>query len=538
VAEYSWNTETDMPTFGFSAIEQIPLHSNTNTANPSNSNRNVATQFEQNFDLVGKYEQDKINGFSRETVDKMIELADIRPEHAVLDAMGGNGNLALRICGYFKEKNEQPPHELVVLEYSRVQAKFAEYTLAAHAADVLWGDILTLQSRETGEPLPEERFDRILIKSANHEIPLHRQRELYTNIHRLLKPGGIFINLGFLFDDAVERDEFIQVTRAKDSLAGMQMLVENRYFLLKDELYSLLNDSGFAEPRCGHSLHYTIQSKMAAEQYFDGDEDRHFQLQAAQAMARTLRRKRRIEFKEDWTVMRIPGEITVAQKPDNATRNTMIYNDYPYDFLRHIEAHQKLLGGATKFIPAHCKLLDVGCGLGLLAEHLVDKPCEYYGIDLNPVFIEACQNRFRGHDSFCFEVADLADAQFGIERYDVVCLINVIYQQGIDVPELIQKTRYALKPGGRLIISGPSSRESFEHAEPQMIAQLERDGFLPAYSDLFEMIREANRRLLVQKGNYYSLEGAAQLLLALGMKPQYADGSIYYGQGYLIVATR
>ncbi len=37
---------------------------------------------------------------------------------------------------------------------------------------------------------------------------LVQQLDLYNNIFRVLKPGGMFINLGFLFDDVEERDQF------------------------------------------------------------------------------------------------------------------------------------------------------------------------------------------------------------------------------------------------------------------------------------------------------------------------------------------
>lgn len=52
------------------------------------------------YDLVGQYNQDRINGFDEEFLTSFIEL--IHPEKAdrILDAMSGNGNLTRRLIEY------------------------------------------------------------------------------------------------------------------------------------------------------------------------------------------------------------------------------------------------------------------------------------------------------------------------------------------------------------------------------------------------------------------------------------------------------
>ena len=64
------------------------------------------------------------------------------------------------------------------------------------------------------------------------------------------KPKGMFVNLGFLFDDVEERDQFREIARCKDSLAGMHSAVKNRHFLTRDELHIRLQQAGFH--------HYTL----------------------------------------------------------------------------------------------------------------------------------------------------------------------------------------------------------------------------------------------------------------------------------------
>jgi SAM-dependent methyltransferase len=273
------------------------------------------------YDRLGQYNQDAINGFSDELLDNMLDLVNPGQATVILDAMAGNGNLTLRLHHYCQRYKLAVPH-VTLLEYSRVQCEAARKHLAAFPVDVVWGDILTRRDLARGMLLPEKTFDRVMIKSGSHEIPLEKQLLLYSNIFRMLKPGGIFVNLGFLFDDVEERDQFRDITRVKDHLAGMQHAVQNRHFLTHDEFYTRLHQAGFVDVHCGKPCHYTIHSSVAVQAYFleDVRESAHAELQACQAKALLLRRRGRIHFHGDSSTMICPGEITVARRPE--TRET------------------------------------------------------------------------------------------------------------------------------------------------------------------------------------------------------------------------
>jgi phospholipid N-methyltransferase len=271
---------------------------------------------EASYDKVGVYDQDAINGFSEQTLNTMLEI--VNPEQAcnILDAMAGNGNLTLRLYDYCKQCGITPPN-IVLLEHSRVQCEFAKMELADTPTQIVWGDVLTMENYESDEALPEKFFDRVMIKSGNHEIPLEKQFDLYSNVFRVLKPGGIFVNLGFLFDEVEERDEFREIARGKDSLAGLRSAADNRHFLTRDELYTRLHQAGFVDIRCGMHVQYTIRSFAVTQAYFPKHawEQVDAELQAQQARAMILRRKGRIHFHGDSSTMLCPGEITVARRP-------------------------------------------------------------------------------------------------------------------------------------------------------------------------------------------------------------------------------
>jgi SAM-dependent methyltransferase len=268
------------------------------------------------YDKVGVYDQDAVNGFSEQTLTAMLDIVNPGQASHILDAMAGNGNLTLRLYDYCERRGLFPP-DVTVVEFSRVQCEFAKAQLADVPAKVVWGDILSMEDLESEEPLPKNFFDKVMIKSGNHEIPLSQQLDLYKNIFHTLKPGGTFVNLGFLFDDVEERDQFRELTRFKDSLAGLKSAVHNRHFLTRDELYTQLQQAGFVDIRCGMHVSYTIRMLVAVQAYFPQSlwEHVHAEIQAQQAKAMILRRKGRIHFQGDSSVMFCPGEITVARRP-------------------------------------------------------------------------------------------------------------------------------------------------------------------------------------------------------------------------------
>ena len=268
------------------------------------------------YDKFYSYDQDRINGFSPDIINNMLHLTNPSQSKNVLDAMAGNGNLTMQLYRYCDRNGIDFP-KTVVLELSHVQCESARRKLADIPAKIIWGDILTMEDLEEEKRLSANSFDRIMIKSGNHEIPLEKQSDLYRNIFQMLEPSGLFVNLGFIFDDVEERNQFQELTRFKDSFAGMHNAVRNRHFLTRDELYSRLQEVGFEDIRCGMHFQYTIHSSVVVQEYFPEDEREyaHAEIQAHQAKAMTLRRKGRIHFYGDNSVMVCPGEITVARRP-------------------------------------------------------------------------------------------------------------------------------------------------------------------------------------------------------------------------------
>jgi SAM-dependent methyltransferase len=93
----------------------------------------------------------------------------------------------------------------------------------------------------------------------------------------------------------------------------------------------------------------------------------------------------------------------LAQHPTDDARALAVGADG-----RHAMALQCLVDVG---IVSDSEVLDVGCGLGALHEHLVARglPCRYTGYDINPQLIEmACQR----HPDLTFEVRDILREDF------------------------------------------------------------------------------------------------------------------------------
>ncbi len=271
------------------------------------------------YDKIGLYEQNEINGLTEQTLQTLLDCVEANKTSHVLDAMGGDGNLTMQLLDYCQTANIKPPH-CTLLEISQVQTELARAKFPADGTDIIWGDLLTATSLNDDQALKEQQYDRIMVKSANHEIPLKSQETLHRNLFRLLKPGGKLINLGFVFDSEVLRDEVRVLAEAKDTLAGMKNTAINRHFLLRDEYYACLSNVGFKNITNKAAFNYHIRSEVVANNYFAAEQREALDLenQAIQAKQKNLRQHGHIVFTNTGSILKFPGEITVCEKPDVA----------------------------------------------------------------------------------------------------------------------------------------------------------------------------------------------------------------------------
>lgn len=118
-------------------------------------------------------------------------------------------------------------------------------------------------------------------------------------------------------------------------------------------------------------------------------------------------------------------------------------------------------------IPDKARVLDIGCGQGLLASWLLTAqsmhargnwpaswpaapaPVSVHGIELMPRDVERARNALG--DAASFEVGDMCKADFG--KVDTVVILDVLHYVNIEAQnDVLRRVRDALSPGGRLLL--------------------------------------------------------------------------------------
>lgn len=102
--------------------------------------------------------------------------------------------------------------------------------------------------------------------------------------------------------------------------------------------------------------------------------------------------------------------------------------------------------------PAGRRILDVGCGDGMLALELARRGAEVVGVDASERMIVAARERAKGqHCDVSFEVARAEALPFAAASFDVVVAVTVLCFVEDATVALKEMTRI-LKPGGRVVV--------------------------------------------------------------------------------------
>lgn len=274
----------------------------------------VSVELLKDYDVVGKYSQDEVNGFSGDVIPTLVNaVIDFKPGN-ILDCMAGDGNLALRCLQGYYERGVNPP-DMELLEFSRVQSEIARSRLEHLGVKIWTGDVLVMKTHEGNCVFADSHFDCIMIKSANHEIPVDLQAQMYQQLFRILKPGGMFINLGFAFHDEKARDEVRHLALCKDSLAGLVGAASNRYFLMQSELYGFLKGAGFQDVRSIKDFGYNISVDRVGKNYFPKERFKYEAFRNAVVSSAHLQKNGFVQHTGSDIAFLSRGEITVAFKP-------------------------------------------------------------------------------------------------------------------------------------------------------------------------------------------------------------------------------
>jgi len=94
-------------------------------------------------------------------------------------------------------------------------------------------------------PFGDQRFERVFIRNAIHDLDKASQIYAYSEIHRVLKNGGMFVLIAYHTTKETQY-YYNKLVNFKDELAGNKNDSE-RYFPTKQEYISLFQRAGFSE---------------------------------------------------------------------------------------------------------------------------------------------------------------------------------------------------------------------------------------------------------------------------------------------------
>ncbi len=105
----------------------------------------------------------------------------------------------------------------------------------------------------------------------------------------------------------------------------------------------------------------------------------------------------------------------------------------------------------SQFIPLKdSKILDLGCGAGLLSEALAEQGAVVTGLDLGEDLIEVAKSRQSKADYHCMRIQDFA--QNHLEAFDAVTCLEML-EHVEDFDAIIRDIVTVLKPGGKVFFS-------------------------------------------------------------------------------------
>jgi ubiquinone/menaquinone biosynthesis C-methylase UbiE len=100
----------------------------------------------------------------------------------------------------------------------------------------------------------------------------------------------------------------------------------------------------------------------------------------------------------------------------------------------------------------HGKVLDVGCGPGMMVDYLVNQRFQYFGLDLSKAMIEECRRRYGHLGSAHFIQGEMENLPFPDCTFDVIFCLGAI-EYVLDIDFAVRELSRVTKANGFVIIS-------------------------------------------------------------------------------------
>lgn len=209
------------------------------------------------------------------------------------------------------------------------------------------------------------------------------------------------------------------------------------------------------------------------------------------------------------------------------THYAKVYQRVLGQFSPHRELMQEICG-----TQAQGRLLDVGCGPGMLSRRLARTGCRVIGVDYNPRMI--AHARAQPVSGVRFLRMNAERLSFAEGSFDGVVCSNLLYYVP-DPARVLGQIRRVLRAGGRLTLTGPHTEADLRVLDRRLRTELaDRPDMAEAVESFLECNRQIGRHGL---RNLYDLAGIRELLVGVGFSRIERSNRTYLGQNYFVVAS-
>ena len=106
------------------------------------------------------------------------------------------------------------------------------------------------------------------------------------------------------------------------------------------------------------------------------------------------------------------------------------------------------------------KILDIGCGPGIMVDYMIEKNFEYHGVDISEKMIDVCNKKYSNIESVKFSIGAIEAIKYPDNFFDIVIVMGVVEYVDKDLNAIKELAR-VVKPQGTVIITLPNKYSPF-----------------------------------------------------------------------------
>ncbi len=181
---------------------------------------------------------------------------------------------------------------------------------------------------------------------------------------------------------------------------------------------------------------------------------------------------------------------------------------------------------AATWLPAACRLLEIGCSAGYLTGRFIGRAERVFGLDIN---LPALRSARRRHPRVPVVCSDVENLPFADASFDAIVMLEVLEHTRSD-KDALAEVRRVLRVGGTLILSTPHAG-MFAFLDPYNVRRAVQQRFPRLYAAAGRRVRFESGQFTdnLERHRHYGLAELASLLeLGFAIRAVYRGGLLLY----------